>query len=195
MSINVDARGLACPHPVIATKKALEGIVDGIVTTVVDNVAAKENVVKFATANQCGVTMEEKDGAYYIKIIKGQGKVEDTAFQIPQDESVYLITHKTLGHGSSELGEILIKSFFFALLEKEPLPHTIMFINGGVYLTTVNSPVLEHVTALSAKGVHILSCGMCLDYYELKDKLVVGGITNMYSIVEELSSAGKVVTL
>jgi selenium metabolism protein YedF len=196
MSINLDARGLACPRPVIATKKALEGIEDGVVMILVDNMAAKENVAKFAIANQCEVVVDEKDGVYSIKIIKGQGKGEEKLPQTPsQDDSVFLITQKTLGHGSSELGEVLIKSFFYALLEKEPLPRTIMFINGGVYLTTENSPVLEHIVSLSAKGVQILSCGTCLDYYELKDKLAVGGITNMYSIIEEFSAAAKAITL
>ncbi len=162
---------------------------------VVDNLAAKENVMKFATANQCKVTVEEKDNLYSITITKGQGVVADLTPKIVQNDSVYLITQSTLGQGNSELGAVLIKSFFYALLEKEPLPRTIMFINGGVFLTTENSSVLEHLVALNNKGVQILSCGACLDYYELKDKLVVGAITNMYSIIEELSSSGKAITL
>jgi selenium metabolism protein YedF len=195
MSINIDARGLACPRPVISTKKALEEMVDGVVTIVVDNLAAKENVSKFAAANHCEVTVEEKDGIYSIRVIKGQGKLEDIVPQKAESDIVYLITQRTMGHGSNELGEVLIKSFFFALLEKEPLPRTIMFINGGVHLTIDTSPVLDHITALSAKGVQILSCGTCLDYYELKDKLAIGGITNMYTIIEELSSTAKTITL
>ncbi len=195
MFTNVDARGMACPRPVIATKKALEEMSDGIITVVVDNLAAKENVVKFATANQCKVTAEEKDNIYSIVITKGEGAGEDIAPKTVQNNNVYLITQCTLGQGNHELGAVLIKSFFYALLEKEPLPRTIMFINGGVLLTTESSQVIEHLTTLSDKGVQILSCGACLDYYELKDKLVVGGITNMYSIIEELSSSGKAITL
>jgi selenium metabolism protein YedF len=195
MSIKVDARGLACPQPVIATKKALEKITDGTITTIVDNFAAKENVIKFAAANHCEVTHQEIDGIYYIKISKGQGQIEPAAAQGVKDDTIYLITQKTLGHGSSELGGVLIKSFFFALLEKEPLPQTLLFVNSGVHLTTENSPVIEHLTALQEQGVQILSCGTCLDYYELKDKLLVGGITNMYTIIEEMSAAAKVITL
>ncbi|MEN6414521.1 MAG: sulfurtransferase-like selenium metabolism protein YedF [Veillonellales bacterium] len=196
MSINVDARGLACPQPVIATKKALEKMTDGVLTTIVDNFAAKENVMKFASANHCKATWQETDGAYYIAITKGQGEAEPT---IPQTakaaDTVYLITQDKLGHGSNELGGILIKSFFFALVEKEPLPQTLLFINSGVFLTTEGSPVAEHLLELDKKGVQILSCGTCLDYYERKDKLLAGGISNMYEIVEKLSSAAKTIIL
>jgi len=195
MFISVDARGWTCPRPVIATKKALEEMVDGIVSVVVDNLAAKENVVKFATVKQCDVKVVEKDNLYSITITKGQGTNEALAHIEVHSDTVYLITQQTLGQGNSELGAVLIKSFFYALLEKEPLPRAIMFINGGVFLTTVNSPVLEHLAALSAKGVQIQSCGLCLDYYDLKDKLLVGGVTNMYSIIEGLSSAEKAITL
>ena len=195
MFTSVDARGWVCPRPVIATKKALEEMVDGMVSIVVDNLAAKENVVKFATVKQCEVKVEEKDNLYSITITKGQGTDENLAHKKVQSDTVYLITQQTLGHGNNELGTILIKSFFYALLEKEPLPRAIMFINGGVFLTTEDSPVLEHLAALSTKGVQIQSCGLCLDFYDLKDKLVVGEITNMYSIIEELSSAAKAITL
>jgi len=195
MFVSVDARGLACPRPVIATKKALEEMVDGIISVVVDNLAAKENVVKFATANKCEVKVEEKNNLYSITITKGQGTVAELVHKGVQNDTVYLITQQTLGQGNNELGAVLIKSFFYALLEKEPLPRAIMFINGGVFLTTESSPVLEHLTALNTKGVQIRSCGLCVDYYELKDKLAVGEITNMYSIIEELSSASKAITL
>ena len=195
MFITIDARGWPCPRPVIATKKALEEMVDGILSVVVDNLAAKENVVKFATINQCEVKVEEKDNLYSITFTKGQGTEEDLAHRQVHNDTVYLITQQTLGQGNRELGAILIKSFFYALLEKEPLPRAIMFINSGVFLTTENSPVSEHLATLSAKGVQIQSCGLCLDYYELKDKLVVGNVTNMYSIIEELSSSVKAITL
>jgi selenium metabolism protein YedF len=198
MSINIDARGLACPQPLIATKKALESITDGVVTTIVDNVVAKENVVKFATSHQCGVSVEEQEGQFHIKITKGIGTLVDQqpSEGMPESASVvYLITQDTMGHGSKELGAVLIKGFFHALVENQPLPRAVMFINGGVHLTGPNSPVLEQLLALTAKGVQILSCGTCLDYYQIKDKLAVGTITNMYTIVEELSGGSRAITL
>lgn len=195
MSTNtVDARGLTCPQPVIATKKALEAIADGVVTTIVDNLTAKENVVKFAVANGCGASVEEKDGHYYVRITKGAptGEQRDTA---ATGEIVYLISKDTLGHGSDELGAVLTKAFFVTLPEVEPLPKSLLFINGGVRLTAQGSPVLDHLKALSERGVELLSCGTCLDYYHLKDKLAVGSVTNMYTILAKLSEAPKAITL
>ncbi len=195
MSINVDARGLACPQPVIATKKALESITDGIVTVIVDNEAAKENVAKFAAANNCGASIEEQGGHFYITIAKGTGESADRHLPSAGNNLVYLITQETLGHGSNELGAVLIKAFFYSLREKEPLPKTVMFLNSGVKLAVANSPVLEHLQALADRGVQVLSCGTCLDYYGLKEKLAVGAVTNMYTILDELSGADKAITL
>jgi len=92
------------------------------------------------------------------------------------------------------LGGVLIKSLLFTLVEKQPHPKTVMFINSGVLLTTQGSPVLEHLQKLEQAGVQLLSCGTCLEYYQLKDKLAVGGVTNMYTILDEMS-ANKAITL
>lgn len=192
MSTNVDARGLACPQPVIDTKKALESIDSGVVSVIVDNVAAKENVTKLARASQCGVAIEEKDGCFYLTITK-EGTVlapEAAALARP----VYLITQNTLGHGSEELGGVLIKSFFFTLQAGTEMPAAVMFINSGVKLAIAGSPVIEHLKTLSSKGVTIMSCGTCLDYYGLKEQLAVGEVSNMYTILEQLN-AGKAITL
>lgn len=197
MSINVDARGLTCPQPVIATKKALDCIADGSLTAIVDNEVSKENVVKFAVANNCGVSVEEKGGHYYIKIIKGTGintpREADNAALAGQ--VVYLITNNTLGHGSEELGAVLMKAFLYTLLETQPLPRALLFLNSGVKLTADDSPALDQLKTLAERGVQILSCGTCVDYFGLKERLAVGGITNMYNILAELSGAAKAITL
>lgn len=202
MSTEIDARGLACPQPVIATKKALDAIVAGVVTTIVDNPAAKENVMKFAAANGCGVSVEQAGGHYRIRITKdapggadaAPGGAEAPAAGRPAGDTVYLITRDTFGQGSADLGAILMKSFLYTVLESEPLPGALLFVNGGVRLTVAGSPVLDHLAALDARGVKVLSCGTCLDFFGLKDKLAVGGVTNMYTIVAELA-AGKAVTI
>lgn len=197
MSTEVDARGLACPQPVIATKKALDAIAAGVVITMVDNQAARENVMKFAAASGFGVSVEEACGHYRIRITKdAPAAVGAGAPVVCQDagETVYLITQNTLGHGSADLGAILMKSFLYTVLESEPLPRAILFINSGVHLTVAGSPALDNLAALAAHGVKVLSCGTCLDFFNLKDKLAVGGVTNMYTIVAELA-AGKSVTL
>ena len=97
-----------------------------------------------------------------------------------------------MGEGSEELGRILIKGFLFALTQQEHLPSTVLFYNGGAKLTTEGSASLEDLKTLEANGVEILTCGTCLDYYGLKDKLAVGGVTNMYVIVEKQMQADLV---
>jgi selenium metabolism protein YedF len=195
MSNEIDARGLACPQPVIAVKKALDGLASGVVTAIVDNAVAKENVVKFAVAKNCGVSIEEQNGHYYIRITKGGPAAGASEAPADAGQTVYLITKDTLGHGSPELGAILMKAFLFTLLESGTLPKAIMFINAGVQLAVAGSPVLDHLKGLSAKGVTILSCGTCLDYFGVKDGLAVGEITNMYTIIAEVDQAAKAVTL
>ncbi len=197
MSINIDARGLACPQPVIAAKKALESITDGMVTILVDNIIAKENVLKFATAHGCGVSIINQDGDFLLTISKGCPATESAVSpqSAEHSDTVYVITQDTLGHGKAELGAVLMKGFIYALLEMKPLPKAILFMNGGILLTVEGSPVLEHLRKLEQSGVEILSCGTCLDYFAVKDKLGTGQITNMYTVVEMMSMASKVITL
>ncbi|BBB90608.1 MAG TPA: sulfurtransferase-like selenium metabolism protein YedF [Methylomusa anaerophila] len=196
----IDCRGLKCPQPVINTKKTLETLREGRVTVIVDNNVAKENVQKFAVSNGCSVTLAEKNGHYYIDIIKGVGSgaktVESHTVELTAAGPcpVYLITKNTLGSGSDELGAVLMKSWAYTLRETKPLPSTIMFVNSGVRLTCDGSPILEHLSALADQGVEILSCGTCLDYFGLKEQLKVGSVTNMYTILERLS-AGQAITI
>ena len=182
----VDARGLGCPQPVICTKKALEKLEAGTLTTIVDNEIAKENVVRYASKLDYPVEIEKKEQAYYIKIKKDLGMVEVLD---NQKSSVILFQSEYLGRGSEELGRVLCKSFFFTLVETEPLPRSIIFINSGVKLTCEGSHVLEQIITLEKKGVEILSCGTCLDYFQIKNRLCVGEISNMYTIVEKLMTS------
>lgn len=197
MSISIDARGLDCPQPVIATKKALEGMAGGVVTILVDNMIAKENVVKFAAAHGCGVSVTQQEENFAVKITKGEPIAGHEA--APQSaavgDTVYVMTQDVVGHGNRELGAVLMKGLIYTLLETTPLPKALLFMNAGILLTVEGSPVLAHLSQMAQDGVEILSCGTCLDYYEVKDKLAVGGVTNMYTIVETMSAAGKVITL
>ena len=193
MSIKIDARGEACPKPVIMTKQKLDEIDGGTITTIVDNEIAKENVLKLA--NSLGYKYRvDKIGEheYHIHITKGEGvKLLD---RIPKDETediTIAFTSSTMGKGSEELGKILIKSFFYTIMEVTPYPSTLIFYNGGVYLTCEGSEVLDDIKVLEERGVEIISCGTCLDYFGINDKLQVGGVSNMYTIYEKLKEAKK----
>jgi len=194
MQVQVDARGLACPQPVINTKKALDSIGDGTVMTIVDNTVARDNVVKFARNAACDVSVTEKGSEFFIKINKGAVPGLEEAL-LDTEDTVLLVTGDCFGRGDDSLGKILIKNFFYALSESSPLPKRIIFMNGGVKLATEESEVLDFLHRLAEQGVEISSCGICLDYYHLKEKLVVGQVTNMYSAVEAVAQARKVITV
>ena len=106
---------------------------------------------------------------------------------------VVAVDTATMGRGNDELGKVLMKGFLFAVTQLDTLPKTMLFYNGGATLTTEDSDSLEDLKSLEAQGVEIMTCGTCLDYYGLKDKLAVGTVTNMYSIVETMAKAGRIV--
>ena len=193
ISAELDCQGMACPMPVIMTKKALEKRPE-VLTVLVDNTAAKENVTKFATANGYGVSIEQEGELFRLRLTAIAGAASPQA-RAQEDGPVFLISSNTLGTGDDQLGAILMKSFFVSLQEQEPLPQTLLLLNGGVHLAAEGSPVLPGLQELSRRGVKILVCGTCLDFFHLKDKLAVGSVTNMYSILQELAGAGRAITL
>lgn len=110
-------------------------------------------------------------------------------------DSVVLVTSKGFGSGDDDLGDILMKGYFYTLSEGDTFPKAVIFLNGGVHLTVEGSPILKDLKNLETKGVEILSCGTCLDFYGFSSNLAVGGISNMYTIVEHMNAAKKVVRL
>ncbi|MDI9467016.1 MAG: sulfurtransferase-like selenium metabolism protein YedF [Bacillota bacterium] len=193
MSEIVDARGLNCPEPVILTKRAMDiGEVERLVT-IVDRTAALENVTKLARSQGYEVEVEDKEGDYYITMVRSREISAQDAGD--QEDVAILITNRYFGQGDEELGKILMRSFLYTLTELNGRVKNIIFMNSGVFLTTEGSEVLEILQSLSQEGVEILSCGTCLDFYGLKDKLAVGDVTNMYTATDILSRAGRSITL
>jgi len=193
----VDARGLACPQPVILTRAALgEG---DAVLTIVDNDTARQNVARMAEKAGCVVQVEQRADGIYLNISKGSGTPEQALaapVSVPASGPLVLtIPSDTMGRGDDELGQILIRGFFHALGQTVPQPETIIFFNSGVKLVIEGSPVLEDLQALCGQGIEILACGTCLGHYSLKDKIAIGEVSNMYTIAEMLLRAGKVVSL
>jgi selenium metabolism protein YedF len=192
MVMEIDVRGLNCPLPVVKTKKALEEIEEGDVSVLIERSDGCQNVKRFAESQGCKVSIDEKDGLFYIHIHKE--KTEQSA-TTKQSRDIVFITTDRLGTGDEELGFILMKAFLNTLWDTNPRPTKIMFLNDGVRLTTEGSEVLEVLHLLENEGVEIFSCGTCLEFYGIKDKLQVGKVTNMYDTVESLLSAGKIIKI
>jgi selenium metabolism protein YedF len=192
MTIEIDARGLACPLPVVKTKKALEETTEGDITVIIERPEGSQNVQRFADSQNCPYEVEEKEGLFYIHIHKGKTETSET---VKSSTNVVLITTDRLGTGSEELGKILMKAFLNTLWDASSRPGKILLMNDGVRLTVKGSDVLDTLHLLENEGVEIYSCGTCLAYYELTDKLDVGMVTNMYETVESLLSSDKVIKI
>lgn len=187
----VDARDIPCPEPVVRTKKALEKITEGKLTVLVNSTEACQNVQRFAQGQRCGVKVSEKNGVFTIEI----NKVRQTEEKSQAGADVLMIASDQLGTGDEALGQLLITTFINTLAEAYPKPSKIIFINRGVMLTTGGSRVLDTLQQLEKEGVQIFSCGTCLNHYQLKEKLKVGQVTNMYDTVNSLLTAEKVVRI
>ena len=196
--IKVNAIGDNCPIPVIKTKKAMQEITGPeTIEVLVDNEIAVQNVTKMASSAGGNVTSEkvaEKEFKITILMNGAVESAEDEAVCTPdkRDNTVVVIASDKMGSGNDELGKVLIKGFIFAVTQLDKLPKTMLFYNGGATLTAEGSDSLEDLKNLEAQGVEILTCGTCLNYYGLTDKLQVGSVTNMYTIVEKMAGAGKI---
>lgn len=199
--VTVNAMGDNCPVPVIKTKKAMQALTGPeTIEVLVDNEIAVQNVSKMAASSGGQVSSEKLGDAQFRITIAMEGAPEaETADEevscMPdsRNNTVVVVASDRMGCGNDELGKVLIKGFIFAVTQLDTLPKTMLFYNGGATLTTEGSDSLEDLKSLEAQGVEIMTCGTCLDYYGLKDKLAVGTVTNMYSIVEAMANAGKII--
>ena len=221
--ITVNAIGDTCPIPVVKTKKAIEALTQpDTVETLVDNEVAVENLKKMAA--QKGYSCDSSkldDGSYSVKQtieavnadeLSDTDEASQYACRPAADNRVVVIRSSYMGEGSEELGKVLIKGFIYALSQQDnppetmlkgfiyavtqldTLPKKMLFYNGGAKLTCEGSESLEDLKELKSRGVKILTCGTCLNYYELSDKLAVGEVTNMYDIAEKMAGASLIVS-
>ncbi len=202
MSELIDAKGLACPEPVIRTKKALDVCDD--VTVLVDNETALENVRRLASSSGCAVDVEEEPGGIFrLHLAKGQGSggTSEAAWQCvrpetatqPAGPTVFVIASNVMGQGNDDLGAILMKAFIHTAVDLDRRPDVMIFYNSGVKLTASDSDVIDDLNALESKGVKLLICGTCVNFFELTGKIGAGVVSNMYDIAGTLSTAGRIV--
>ena len=197
----IDCKGMACPLPVVNAKKASEQLHSGdILTVLVDNEIAVQNLTRFAEHKGFAPTAEKKGEKEYAVTMHISGT--DAA---PPEEEVLcnldtrrkgmlvVLSGSTMGVGDAKLGTSLMKAFVFALTKQDQLPDTVLCYNTGAYLTCEGADTLEDLKLLESEGVTVLTCGTCLDFYGLKEKLAVGGVTNMYDIVERMENAAQII--
>ena len=197
----IDCRGMACPLPVVHTKKAAEELSAGdVLTVLVDNEIAVQNLQRFAAHKGFAATGEKKAQQEFAVTIILSGDAAETAQAVqnctPDTRKkglLVVLSANTMGTGDPKLGASLMKAFVFALTRQDRLPETVLCYNSGAYLTCEGADTLEDLKLLESEGVKILTCGTCLDFYGLKEKLAVGSVTNMYDIVERMEQAVSIV--
>ena len=197
----IDCKGMACPLPVVNAKTAAEARSLGdVLTVLVDNEIAVQNLSRFAEHKGFGVSAQKKGEKEYAVIMSISGDVveskeEEVACVMDSRRKGMLVvlSGNVMGTGDAKLGTSLMKAFVFALTKQDQLPDTILCYNTGAYLTCEGADTLEDLKLLESEGVTILTCGTCLDFYGLKEKLAVGGVTNMYDIVERLENAAQII--
>jgi selenium metabolism protein YedF len=192
----LDLTGLACPLPVVRTKEALETEGDRHLIVMVDNIAARDNVTRFAESRGCEVSVAAASGCYQLTIQPPVGgKPSSCIFPDATPElqgNVVVFAADLMGQGDPELGGILMRAFCQTLVQME-VPKKLLFYNRGVFLTLNDSPVLAELKGLEEMGVELLVCGTCLDFYKVKERLAAGKVSNMFTILESQMQAGRII--
>jgi selenium metabolism protein YedF len=208
--IEIDARGLACPEPVVRAREAMLLPGAEVVRITVDSPVNAENVERMARSlgwsaavktrqNAILLTLQKTDAAAVAPAESGDEPAEapapaavPTAAAARPPRIVVLVASHVVGAGDDQLGRVLMQAFIKTLPQLQPLPTMIVFLNAGVWLTTEEGPLADELRSLEGRGVQIVSCGTCLDFYHRKESLRVGRPTNMYEIVTSLAEADRV---
>lgn len=192
----LDCTGLDCPMPVIKAKQFLEENENILLDVLVDNDVAVQNLERLAKSLSLNAISRKDADNFVVSIEKKENiSAEESKKVMAQERQTMLIKTNILGYGNDELGATLMKGFIFSLTQSKPFPEKIMFLNSGVKLTTENEETIKNLKVLEDNGTQILSCGACLDFYNLKEKVQVGKIGNMYDIVDSLNKSKNKLTI
>lgn len=209
----IDARGLDCPKPLLRTKEAIAREDFDVISVKVSNAAAKENILRFLGHSGFSSieARELENGEYSISGIKGSAGEEaaeegSAASAAPEKNATggeaaaaagctVLIASDRMGMGKKELGKLLLKGYVYTLTQLDTPPDCLIFMNTGVKLTLDDSDSLDDLKALEEKGTRLMVCGTCLDFLEVRSRMKIGLVSNMYDIAGELHGPAKVITL
>lgn len=191
----IDCRGQQCPQPVIQTRQAILAAPAETFLVLVDDQVCQDNVTRLANTLGYGIDAVVEESGIQLVLTPGKNAVQKTESIASTGPTIIFIGSDEMGKGDPKLGQILMKNFIFTLTEADVTPDAIYFVNGGVKLTVGGSDVLEPLQELANRGVDIASCGLCLEFFGVKESLAVGRISNMLELVNTLESAGNIVRL
>lgn len=188
----LDCRGQQCPLPVVQVRRQLQAAPEASLQVLVDDPAARDNIGRLAKSMGFQVTIEAQAGTFRLELAPG-AKPAGVATPGVSGPTVVFVASDQMGHGDPQLGHILLKNFFFTLAENAAAPDLLLFVNGGAKLTVAGSDVLEPLQKLVDLGADVATCGLCLEFFGLKDALTVGRVTNMLEIATSLQNAGRII--
>ncbi len=210
MKKSIDAKGLACPQPVILCRKAMAEAGLDEIEIVVDNEPARQNVIRFLRftgaaepvvasrgaihAISAGVTPAMREKARGSSPAPACDEEEDTATRKLAAKTLFLSSDQ-IGRGDEALGRLLMRGFLHTIGELDRPPRALVLVNSAVRLASENDETVELLRTAASRGVEILVCGTCLDYFHLTDRLRAGRVSNLYEIMEAFLGSGDVVTV
>lgn len=186
---SIDCRHWLCPKPVIEVRKILLAAPQDPLCVLVEDDVARQNLQRLAATLGWKVETSSSTGSAALEFTP---VASASAVTTSGGTTVVLVAAATMGSGNDELGRILLRNFLLTLAELEIPPATIYFINDGVKLTVAGAETVEILQKLADLGIDLAACGLCLDFFKLREKVVIGRITNMLDIVQGMSSAGSV---
>ena len=199
----IDARGQICPKPLILTKQALkDSAVGASITVQIDNETSCQNVERFLRDNRLQPQVKRDGNLFAITFTKRESTLaapDAEAYCMPADGStgggsyVISLASDTVGRGPVELGAILVKGLIETLKSVSPAPTHLILYSSAILLAVDDSPLVESIRALEQRGIRVLICGTCVDFYQKKSEIHVGTISNMLSILEVQAATGKVI--
>jgi selenium metabolism protein YedF len=191
----LDCRGQQCPQPVVQTRKLMLAQPASALKVLVDDDVSRDNVTRLAKSLGYSASVNQVESNFEISLTPGLAPEKAIVGTAKPGPTVIFIASDEMGRGDSKLGQILMKNFIFTLIEADTSPDAIYFVNNGVKLTVGGSDVIEPLAELANRGVDIASCGLCLEFFNVKETLAVGRISNMLELVNALESAGNIIRL
>lgn len=195
----IDTKGKLCPEPLILAKRGIQQSVAGeTIQIVTDNESACTNLMAYLSELKVPVQLssEGSEHTFSFTVPESLGEMPDTdAYCSPAADRGYVVAIKSenMGMGDDALGKILMRAFVNSLLAADRLPTAILLYNSGVKIAVRGTDTADSLAQLEERGIAIFACGTCVDYYEIKDQLAAGMISNMYTMTKYLSEAGHVV--
>lgn len=188
----LDCRGQQCPQPVVQVRRQMLASPAAPLRVLVSDPAARDNVGRLAASRGYRVAITEEGGAFQLDLSPAEAAARQAAAPAA-GPTVVLVASDQMGSGDVKLGQILMKNFLFTMAENDTAPDQLLFVNGGARLTAGGSDVIEPLQKLVDLGADVATCGLCLEYFGLKEALVVGRVANMLEIATALQTAGRVI--